>query len=157
MKRISHARSISAGALLVGMIVLSGVAIAMEENNQPKLIASGSIAQIDFEMEVAAFLTNSPEPQSEDFDYSIEGRNSYWRAMAAWWDAVPWNAVAGQWGCTSQAGGATFNPPDEQGVITAGYGGTGNCSGAEVGKNPAIFSIPKTRSTIVSEFPLDFN
>ena len=157
MKRKSRAGLISAGALLITAIAVSGFANGTAERTPASLVAKASIAEINYETEVAAFLASHPEPQSADFDHSVEGQNSYWRAMVAWWNAVPWDAVAGQWGCTSQAAAAAFNPPDERGVITAGYGGTGNCVGANSGDNPAVFSIPKTRSTVINENPQDFD
>jgi len=146
-----------AGALLIGAIAVGSLTVAMREPPPPTLPIAEPAVQAEYEKEVAAFLESNPEPQSADFDYSVDGRNVYWRALGSWWDSVPWVAVAGQWGCVSQAATVTFNPPDEHGVITAGRGGIGHCGGVVISNNPAVFSLPETRATIVRENPEDFD
>jgi len=143
------------GALTLGSIAFGTSAFALAPPSASLPIPDPTI-QSEYESEVTDFLANNPKPETADFGYSVDGQNQYWRAMAAWWESVPWVAVAGQWGCESQAVGVTFNPPDSQGVITAGRGGTGSCGGVSIGGNQAIFSIPESRSTIVEADPDSF-
>jgi hypothetical protein len=84
-------------------------------------------SQSEFEAVLVEFLRENPAPESGDFAQSADGRNEYWRTVASWWDRVPWDAVAGQWGCTAGGVSVTFNPPDAAGVSSAGYGGVIDC------------------------------
>ncbi|WP_157432096.1 hypothetical protein [Agromyces italicus] len=105
-------------------------------------------AQAEYEAELVAFLEANPRPESGDFTHSVDGRNSYWKSIAAWWEAVPWEAVAGQWGCTSGGVGVTFNPPDEQGISSAGYGGMIDCGTLYESGTVPLLTEPVPRSEV---------
>jgi len=141
---------LAAGVLVMGGAVFGTAAFATAAQG-PELPVKDPAVQVAYENAVASFLLENSEPQSGDFDSSTEGRNDYWRAMAAWWESIPWEAVAGQWGCLSSGSTVTFNPADERGVITAGHGGTGTCGGVDIGGYDAIFTVLETRSTFVEE------
>lgn len=142
---------ITATALAAGALALGTVAFASAQT-EPRLPVPDPAAQAAYESELAKFLVNSPKPSPADFESSVEGQNAYWQAVGAWWESVPWDAVAGQWGCESGIQGVTFNPATEAGVITAGYGGTGDCGGFVL-ENPSILSVPETRTSMLEESP----
>jgi len=143
-------------ALTLGLIGLGTAAVASQQS-QSELPVSDPAVQAAFESEVAAFLASSEEPSRSDFPSDVEGQNTYWRAMGTWWDSIPWQAVAGQWGCTIQSDTVTFNPIDEQGVVTAGHGGIGTCGGVVISEAPAIFTVPDTRSNLIAQDPGAFS
>lgn len=137
-------------------LTTAGALAITDPARQAELPIPDPTVQLAYEHEVADFLQSNPEPKSGDFGPTIDGQNAYWRAQAAWWEAAPWDAVAGQWGCTISATGVSFNPPDRGGLITAGRGGTGDCGGQKIGGNQAIFSVLDTRSNIVRADPERF-
>jgi hypothetical protein len=143
-------------ALALGLVGL-GSAVVSNDQSQPELPISDTAAQVAFENEVAAFLASSEEPSRSDFPSDVDGQNAYWRAMGTWWESIPWHAVAGQWGCTIQSDTVTFNPVDQHGVVTAGHGGIGTCGGVDISDAPAIFTVPDTRSNIISQDPEAFS
>ena len=146
----------SAGCILtLGLVGLGAAAIS--DPHPPVLPVGDPAAQVAYEHEVATFLATNSEPSRSDFDQDVEGQNAYWRAMGAWWESAPWQAVAGQWGCTIQVDTVTFNPADNQGVITAGHGGMGTCGGVKISESPAVFTVLDTRSNLVSEDPEAFS
>lgn len=132
--------------LIVGMIAIGSYANAAPSAPESLPISDVS-AQLAFENELATFLASNPAPTQDDYAPDVEGQNQYWQAIAAWWTEVPWDAVAGQWGCVNTGSSVSFNPIDEAGIISAGYGGSGSCGGVEVHDSAIIFAVPETRTT----------
>lgn len=57
-----------------------------------------------YEQELGTFLNKYPGPvQNYPKDGSIESLNAFYAAELTWWNSVPWEAVAGQWGCSFQS------------------------------------------------------
>lgn len=106
------------------------------------------IEQAEFEAELVEFLAANPKPESRDFQSDPLGRSQYWIAVADWWERVPWTAVAGQWGCTAGTVGVTFNPPDKEGVSTAGYGGMIDCPSSYASGEIARMTEPVPRADV---------
>lgn len=71
--------------------------------------------------------------------------------MASWWKLVPWKAVAGQWGCTNGTQSVTFNPADENGVVSAGQGGVMHCGTALGSGDLSRVALPEARSVLEGE------
>ncbi len=63
------------------------------------------------EQELRTFLSNTPPPSPALRAGGVDAQNDYWEAQAAWWDSVPWESVAGQWGCTVGETSVSFNSP----------------------------------------------
>jgi len=150
-------------ALLASAIAILGILIvavvAFFNSSVPTSAPSGvdRNAQIIYEAELSAFLEANPQPSQADFDQTVDGQNAYWRTMVDWWEAVPWDAVAGQWGCQSSTQAVEFHPPDEAGVISASHGGVGTCTDASLVRTfPGVFTLPETRTSIIQESPDQF-
>jgi hypothetical protein len=47
----------------------------------------------------------------------------------------------------------TFNPPRADGVVTAGFGGSGDCGGVYDQGDASMFSDPRTKAEILLERP----
>lgn len=138
------------GKVLIGFLAAACLALGTTAivSAQPatELPIQDKAAQASYAAEVDSFLSARPEPQSGQFGFTVDEQNGYWAARAAWWEAVPWAAVAGQWGCTTGAVSVAFNSPREDGVVTAGFGGSGDCGGYYDRDNAAIFSDPRTKA-----------
>jgi len=69
------------------------------------VVAAAPISEQEaaYAAEVAAFTEKYPEPISGGS--SVGEVEEYAEAMHAYWSAVPWDAVAGQWGCTVEVTG----------------------------------------------------
>lgn len=136
----------------VGLLALAaaGGLVAMSGKPTEERVAApiSSADQARYEDELVAFLAGDPEPRSVDFGQSVAERNAYWKERAAWWDRVPWEAVAGQWGCVAGSSGASMNPPDRTGLITAGYGGTLDCGGRYDAATVPTLTEPIPRSSV---------
>lgn len=126
------------GTLIVTCLAAAAIGTTAMSTPQPaaQLPIADTALQAEFEGEVASFLESNPQPEPAQFSSDVSGQNAYWRAMVGWWNEVPWQAVAGQWGCVSSAVSSTFNPADENGVITAGRGGSGSCGGIKISAPP---------------------
>lgn len=125
MKKPLLAAGVATAALtLISLGVVSPAALGAE----PEEVAVSAKAQADYEAQLADFLRTSPEPAGIALDAPTEEQNAYWDAMSTWWEEVPWEAVAGQWGCTPGPQEVSANPVDELGVTTYGHGGVMQCS-----------------------------
>jgi len=148
----STRRTVKFTATAITAVAIAAGAIAVvAPHPEPVLPVSDPVVQASFESKVANFLSTVPQPVASDFGYTTEGQNTYWRAMAEWYDSEPWNAVAGQWGCEGSQS-ATFNPANDSGVVVAAYGGVSTCGGFEL-DDPAILSTPQTRTDALKENP----
>jgi len=102
--------------------------------------------QQNYESELSEFLDSSPEPTPLANNASVDEQNKYEETLAAWWETVPWDAVAGQWGCDSVVEEITFNPVNADGVTTASHGGMMQCDEIFSPSELAVVSLPELRS-----------
>lgn len=102
-------------------------------------------AQLDHESQLDHFLQVNPEPAPIDETASIDEQNDYAEALAAWWETVPWDAVAGQWGCESVIEEVVLNPVNADGVATASHGGMMQCEEKFSTEELAVISLPQPR------------
>lgn len=152
--RTSRRRALgaSATAILIVLTSLMGSTAAHADDSAAAPISPAE--QRGFEAELNDFLAAQPEPAAPKSGASVAEKNAYATELAAWWTDVPWDAVAGQWGCAAGIDEVNFNPADEDGVVTASHGGIMHCavtlSDAELTK----VAVPQTRSVSESEFSI---
>jgi hypothetical protein len=108
--------------------------------------------QAQYEQTVQAFLAANPAPKNPGQEAPVAVQNSYWSAEAAYWRALPWQALAGQWGCALTGAVVTINPPSPQGVTTASAGTTANCGNLAPDLASRI-SIPETKTQQLAQDP----
>ncbi len=141
-------------AALTG-VVLATALVAFARSSQDVLPIPDRATQLDFEQQVEDFLAGNPGPvQTHAKDGTIASLNSFYEAEVLWWDAIPWEAVVGQWGCALGSYEASFNPADSSGVITAGYGVIADCGNALDTTGMAWVTSPVTRSSVIDGPPL---
>lgn len=131
-----------AGALLLSL----GAAGAANAVSASEDAQSSATTQAEYEQEISDFVAENPEPIAVGFDATVGDQNAYQETMAAWWGSIPWEAVAGQWGCELGTEKVTVSEPNEEGLVTAGHGGMMHCgilSDAEL----SIVAQPTARST----------
>ncbi|MBB5632113.1 hypothetical protein BKA04_000336 [Cryobacterium mesophilum] len=152
MKKRTLVTALSVSAL--GALIAAPMVLAQTQANANSLPIPDTATQHAYELELASFLREHPGPV-QDFpkDGSAESLNAFYAAQVVWWNSVPWEAVAGQWGCSFQAFQATSNPPDEVGVISAGFGTIINCGNALSPAATAMASTPQTRSAAIVADP----
>jgi opacity protein-like surface antigen len=109
-------------------------------------------AQTNYEKQLSMFLSANPQPQAVDQEAPAIQQNAYWKSMAAWWESVPWDAVAGQWGCVPGVHEVRFNLPDEKGVVGAVIGGVTGCGAVVSDQVLSALALPIARSTQQSAF-----
>lgn len=113
VKRRVLAVAIGFGALLVGALVAVPIVAAQVRLTPGALPIPDVATQRLYEPELETFLSEHPGPVLDfSSDGSIASLNAFYAAEVAWWNSVPWEAVAGQWGCSFQSFQASFNPPD---------------------------------------------
>lgn len=155
VKRGVFAVAIGIGSLLVCALVTVPM-VATQAQMTPGALPIPDIAtQRAYEQKLETFLSEHPGPV-HDFpsDGSVASLNAFYAAEVAWWNSVPWEAVAGQWGCSFQSFQASFNPPDANGVISAGYGTIINCGNAlSAAATEMASSAPQTKSAAIASDP----
>jgi hypothetical protein len=132
-------------------LTVGSVAVAYQPPT-PRLPVPDPAVQTAYENELADFLTTTSQPDASTFAATVEGRNAYWAAMAEWWQAVPWDAVSGQWGCATSVHTVAFNPPDDAGVIVATHGEVATCGGFVL-DNPEMLIKLETRTSMLRTNP----
>lgn len=81
-----------------------------------------------------------------DADASVSVQNAYQEAMDEWWKEVPWDAVAGQWGCALISHDVVVSEAGADGSVSAGHGGMMQCGDLTEAELSAV-SQPVSRST----------
>lgn len=140
--------AVGIGILALGAVSGIAAAAAQPLGQAEDQTAISPAVEAGYEAELVAFLETNPRPESGDFDHTVNGRNSYWQSLASWWEQVPWDAVAGQWGCTSGGVEVNFNPADSEGVSSAGYGGMIDCGTRYDSGTVPMLTEPTPRSEV---------
>ena len=137
-------------AYATGAVVMAASAVMLTTAGPAAAETSAlpdSDQQVAYENELAGFLDENPAPTPVNLSSSIPVQNAYWENQAEWLAQVPWEAVAGQWGCVSSANNIVLNAPTEEGLITATYSGLMNCSSDLNSTELAVVAEPITRSS----------
>lgn len=132
-------------AAISAVAISAPAAAAPDEEAQSKAPVSAG-AQIAYETQLDTFLASNPQPIAPSAGATAAQQNAYWKSMSSWWDAVPWEAVAGQWGCDAGVEGVNFNPADKNGVVSASHGGVMDCGVVLDDLTLAAVSTPVARS-----------
>lgn len=126
----------SVGALVLGVGLTPAVAAQPDDPGQSARAAESKLVN---------FHAANPEPKQPAASASQEAWNAYWQRMADWWNEVPWDAVAEQWGC--EAGGTQVELVEgKDGSVTAQYSGMVQCD-SDLGQPASGYvGIPQPRS-----------
>lgn len=139
------------GLSLVGLGLSGTFAAGSQASTLPAPMPVNSVAEQDaYAAQVSTFLATHPQPSMPSTDDPAI-QNAYWKSEVAFWDSVPWKAVAGQWGCSFQSYQASFNPTDSDGVRSAGYGTLTNCGPDSTDSLTAVVSQPISRVAAISQ------
>jgi len=158
-KRKNHlvAGGIAAGLILVAASIANPASAAVVDDSDQAPISLSQ--QVSYEAQLADFLEQSPEPQAPSPEAPVTEQNLYQESLADWWVDVPWDAVAGQWGCESVIETVSVSEPDADGLTTASRGGMLQCD-AETAVDLSTVAEPKVkqdgtmnRATKYCDFP----
>jgi len=141
-----------AGGMAVALTSLLGATSAHAEESSGSAISAEE--KLSHESHLSDFLRISPEPAPLAEGATADQQNAYAQELAAWWEAVPWDAVAGQWGCESTVQAVSFNPANAEGVTTASHGGVMDCAADFSEAQLAVVAIPQVRSVTESRAAL---
>ncbi|SKB01579.1 hypothetical protein SAMN06295879_3281 [Agreia bicolorata] len=97
------------------LIGVAALALAAFAGTGASAVPTASTAptpeEVAYSQQVSDFLAAHPDPAAaETSALSRSDRDQRARELAAYWETVPWDAVAGQWGCTVQYLGTSLKP-----------------------------------------------
>ncbi len=124
---------------------------ASSESISAELPISSISVQQEFEHQLETFLRAHHEPAPLAADATMEEQNGFAKTAYDFWKSVPWEAVAGQWGCLLGNVGVTYLPADRHGVVTAAYGTIIHCGKGVAAIDPDLISEPRTKTSLLSE------